>query len=38
MENEINLDDQNKPVVEKFGTFLGVYTPSGFTRIIRTKK
>lgn len=33
MENEINIDDQNKPVVEKFGTFLGVYTPSVLTII-----
>ena len=31
MENDINIDDQNKPVVEKFGTFLGVYTPSVLT-------
>ena len=31
MENEIKLDDQNTPVVEKFGTFLGVYTPSVLT-------
>ena len=31
MENEINIDHQNKPVVEKFGTFLGVYTPSVLT-------
>ena len=31
MENEINVDDQNIPVVEKFGTFLGVYTPSVLT-------
>ena len=31
MENEINVDEQNKPVVEKFGTFLGVYTPSILT-------
>ncbi len=31
MENEINIDNQNKFVVEKFGTFLGVYTPSVLT-------
>jgi len=31
MENEINIDNQNKTVVEKFGTFLGVYTPSVLT-------
>ncbi|NQT65543.1 MAG: hypothetical protein HQ554_05135, partial [FCB group bacterium] len=31
MENEINVDEQSKPTVEKFGTFLGVYTPSVLT-------
>jgi len=31
MENEINVDNNNIPVVEKFGTFLGVYTPSVLT-------
>ncbi len=31
MENEINVGENNKPVVEKFGTFLGVYTPSVLT-------
>jgi len=31
MENENILDTQNKPNVEKFGTFLGVYTPSVLT-------
>ena len=31
MENDIKIDDQNKPVIEKFGTFLGVYTPSVLT-------
>ena len=31
MENEINVDNNNIPIVEKFGTFLGVYTPSVLT-------
>ncbi|MCK5051056.1 MAG: amino acid permease [Candidatus Cloacimonetes bacterium] len=31
MENDINVGENNKPVVEKFGTFLGVYTPSVLT-------
>ena len=31
MNDEINNDDKNRPVVEKFGTFLGVYTPSVLT-------
>ena len=31
MENEINVDNNNIPVLEKFGTFLGVYTPSVLT-------
>jgi len=31
MENNINIGERNTPVVEKFGTFLGVYTPSVLT-------
>ncbi|MDA3812808.1 MAG: amino acid permease [Candidatus Cloacimonetes bacterium] len=31
MENKINVDENSKPTVEKFGTFLGVYTPSVLT-------
>ena len=31
MENEINVYEENITVVEKFGTFLGVYTPSVLT-------
>ncbi len=31
MENNINIGEENAPVVEKFGTFLGVYTPSVLT-------
>ncbi len=31
MENDNNIGEKNKPVVEKFGTFLGVYTPSVLT-------
>ncbi|RLE32225.1 MAG: Na-K-Cl cotransporter [Acidobacteria bacterium] len=31
MENDINVGENNIPVVEKFGTFLGVYTPSVLT-------
>ena len=31
MESDIIVEAQNKPSVEKFGTFLGVYTPSVLT-------
>jgi amino acid transporter len=31
MENISNLDNKSAPVAEKFGTFLGVYTPSVLT-------
>ena len=30
-ESDIIVEPQNKPSVEKFGTFLGVYTPSVLT-------